>query len=174
MKFSRIVKKHRFLWLWLSLFLLIGFTSFRAQAAQGMTIANPRPLGAIYPIQDKNAPVLVSLAAIYTPTDTRESWSRMVCAGMTEGGCEYFKDNQAAVVWNEQSGNAASTTGLVAAATTIDDTHQVWKAQTTVFTKAPADKHAEEKTFDVYVLVQRGEDQKWYLDRVLVGPGIAR
>jgi hypothetical protein len=24
----------------------------------------------------------------------------------------------------------------------------------------------------VYILVERGADQKWYLDRVLIGPGI--
>jgi hypothetical protein len=174
MKLIAIVKKHKFLCLSITLFLVVGFTSFQVQAYQGRTIVDPKPLDTIYPIQDENAPVLVSLAAIYAPMDTQESWSRMVCAGMTEGGCAYFKANQATAVWNEQSGNAASSAGFVAATTTIDDTHQVWKAQTTVFTKGPADKYAKENTFDVYVLVQRGDDERWYLDRVLVGPGIAQ
>jgi hypothetical protein len=174
MKFTKIVKKHRILWLSISLFLIAGFTSIQVQAYQGRTIVDPRPLDVIYPIQDNNVPVLASLAAIYAPMDTQESWSRTVCAGMTEGGCAYFKANQAATVWNGQSGNAASTTGFVATTTTIDDTRQVWKVQITAFTEAPADKHARENTFDVYVLVQRGEDQKWYLDRVLVGPGVTR
>jgi len=174
MKFIEIVKEHKFLWLSITLFLVVGFTSFQVQAYQGMTIVDPEPLDTIHPIRDENAPVLVSLAAIYAPVDTQESWSRMVCAGMTEGGCAYFKANQASKVWNEQFGNAASTAGFVAATTTIDETHQVWKAQTTVFTKGPNDKHAKENTFDVYVLVQRGDDQKWYLDRVLVGPGITQ
>jgi hypothetical protein len=174
MKFIAIVKKRRFLWLFTALFLAAGFTSFQVQAYQGMTIVDPRPLDTIYPIQDKNAPALVALAAIYTPVDSQESWSRTVCAGMTEGGCDYFRTNQAAAVWNEQSGNAASTTRLMTTAAVIDDTHQLWKAQTTVFTQAPTDKHAKESIFDVYVLVQRAADQKWYLDRVLVGPGIAQ
>jgi hypothetical protein len=174
MKFIEIVKKHKFLWLSITLFLVVGFTSFQVHAYQGRTLADPQPLDVVYPIRDESAPALVSLAAIFAPTNTQQSWSEMVCAGMTEDGCDYFKANQAATIWNEQSGNAASTAGPVAAATTIDETHQVWKTQATVFVKSPSDKHSKQTTFDVYVLVQRGEDQKWYLDRVLVGPGIAR
>lgn len=173
MKLIEIVNSQKFLWLSIALSLVAAFTSIQVQAYQGRSIVDPRPVGVIYPIQSENASVLASLAAIYAPMDTQENWSRAVCAGMTQGGCDYFKANQADDIWHEQSGNAASTAGFVAATTTVDDTHQVWKAQTTVFTKGPDDKHALENTFDVYVLVQRGEDQKWYLDRILTGPGIA-
>jgi hypothetical protein len=174
MKFIEVVKNHKVLWMLIILFLLVGFTSVQVQAYQGRGIVDPKPLNTIYAIRDQNAPVMVSLAAIFSPTEVQESWSKIVCAGMTESGCNYFKMNQADTVWQEQLGNVASTAAFVATITTIDETHQVWKVELTIFTKGSNDKRAKENTFDVYVLVQRSNDQKWYLDRVLIGPGITQ
>ncbi len=128
----------------------------------------------IYPPAEmtQNAPALTSLAAMYTPMDTQEHWLKSVCAGMTKGGCDHFKENQAAEVWDEQLGNVGSSAGYISNTTVIDETHQVWTATTSIFTQGPNDQHSTEKSFDVHVLVERGADQKWYLDRVLFGPSI--
>ena len=143
--------------------------------AGGQTIVDPEPLDHIvYPPagMTENTPALTSLAVIYAPMDTQENWIKSVCVGMTKSGCDYFKDHQAAVVWDGQFGNIGSSAGYISNTTVIDDGHEVWTAATSIFTQSPNDKHSTEQTFDVYVLVERGADQKWYLDRVLIGPSI--
>lgn len=147
---------------------------YRAQA-RTMTVYDPKPLDMIvYPPAEmtQNTPALTSLAAMYAPMDSRESWIKSVCVGMTEGGCDYFKGHQAAAVWDGQLGNIGSSAGYISNTTVIDEDHEVWTAETSIFTQASNDKHSTEHTFDVYVLVERGADQKWYLDRVLIGPSI--
>lgn len=162
------------------LFLLVlvlgtaAIATFRVQAG-GHTIVNPKPLDyVVYPPAGttQNAPALTSLAAMYAPMSTQENWIQSVCVGMTEGGCDYFKAHQAAAVWDGQLGNIGSSTGYISNTTVVDDNHQVWIAATSIFTQGPNDKHSTEHTFDVYVLVERSADQKWYLDRVLIGPNI--
>jgi hypothetical protein len=163
-----------------TLFLLIlvfgtsAIASFRVQAG-GQTIVDPEPLNHIvYPPagMTQNAPALISLAAIYAPMDTQENWIKSVCVGMTKGGCDYFKAHQAAAVWHGQLGNIGSSAGYISNTTVVDEDHEVWTAATSIFTQGPNDKHSTEQTFDVYVLVARGADQNWYLDRVLIGPSI--
>ena len=163
-----------------TLFLLVvvcgtaAIAAFRVQAG-GQTIVDPEPLDHIvYPPAEmtQNTPALTSLAAMYAPMDTQENWMRSVCVGMTKGGCDYFKAHQAAAVWDGQLGNIGSSAGYISNTTVIDETHEVWTAATSIFTQGPNDKHSTEKTFDVYVLVERGANQKWYLDRVLIGPSI--
>ena len=163
-----------------TLFLLVlvfgttAIAAFKVQAG-GQTIVDPEPLDHIvYPPAEmtQNTPALTSLAALYTPMDTQESWIKSVCVGMTKGGCDYFKAHQAAAVWDGQLGNIGSSAGHISNTTVIDESHEVWTAGTSIFTQGPNDKHSTEKTFDVYVLVERGADQKWYLDRVLIGPSI--
>jgi len=159
------------------LFLVLGtaaIAAFRVQAG-GQTIVDPEPLDYIvYPPAEitQNDPALTSLAAMYAPMDNQENWIRSVCVGMTEGGCDYFKVHQAAAAWDGQLGNIGSSAGYISNTTVIDETHEVWTAATSIFTQGPNDNHSIEKNFDVYVLVERGADQKWYLDRVLIGPGI--
>jgi len=75
-------------------------------------------------------------------------------------------------VWSEQFGNIGSLVGYISKTTVIDGNHEVWTAATSIFTRGPNDKHSTEKNFDVHVLVERGADQKWYLDRILIGPSI--
>ena len=151
-----------------------AFVVYSARA-QATTVYDPKPLDTIvYPpaAMTQNDPALTSLAAMYTPMDTHEHWLNSVCAGMTKGGCDYFNENQAAEVWDEQLGNVGSSAGYISNTTVIDETHEVWTAATSIFTQGPNDQHSTEKSFEVYVLVERGADQKWYLDRVLSGPSI--
>jgi len=154
--------------------LITALVVYRAQA-RTITVYDPKPLNTIvYPPAEmtKNDPALHSLAAMYAPMDTRESWIKSVCVGMTAGGCDYFKAHQAAAIWDGQLGNIGSSAGYISNTTVIDQNHELWTAETSIFTQGPDDKHSTENTFDVYVLVERGADQKWYLDRVLIGPGI--
>ena len=163
-----------------TLFLLVlvlgsaAIATFRVHAG-GEAIVDPGPLDHItYPPAEltQNTPALTSLAAMYTPMDTQENWIRSVCVGMTDGGCDYFKAHQAAAIWDGQLGNIGSSAGYIFNTTVIDVNHEVWTAETSIFTQGPNDKHSTENTFDVYVLVERGADQMWYLDRVLIGPSI--
>lgn len=149
------------------LLLIVAVTSTAAHDNDNETI-NPEPLAKPIMVRDENAPALASIAALYAPTENKESWLQLVCAGMTDGGCMYFRDNQADAVWQGQHGNDASwVSGNISDTIVINETAQVWKAQTSVFTR-------EEKTFDVYVLVERGADGSWHLNRVLNAPGISQ
>lgn len=143
---------------------VIGYTV----KAHSNTVYDPVPLNTIYPIQDNSAMALMALAAMYAPMENEADWAQMVCIGMTEGGCAYFKENQAPALWQSQSGNIGSSSGgLLEDVTTIDDNTQVWRAKLTVFTPGA------ETTSDVYMLVRRETDGGWYLDRMLRAPGIS-
>ncbi len=135
--------------------------------AQSNTVYDPAPLDTIYPIKDDSARALVSLAAMYAPMESEAGWARLVCAGMTEGGCAYFKENQAPDLWQSQASNIGTSSGFIANIKTIDENTQLWKAQVTVFTPG------KETTSDVFALVKRDADGHWELDRILSGPGIA-
>ena len=135
--------------------------------AQRNTVYDPAPLDTIYPIQDDSARALVSLAAMYAPMENEVGWIKMVCIGMTEGGCAYFKNNQASDLWQSQSSNIGSSSGFIANVKTINEDAQVWKAQVTVFTPG------KETNSDVFALVRRDNDGRWYIDRILSGPGIS-
>jgi len=136
--------------------------------AQNNTVYDPVPLNIIYPIQDDSAPALMALAAMYAPMVNEVGWVKMVCTGMTEDGCSYFKDNQASDIWQSQSDNIGSSSGFIANVKTINNEDaQVWKARVTVFTPG------KETTSDVFALVRRNNDGRWYLDRILSGPGIS-
>src|SRR4026207_2219866 len=101
--------------------------------AQSNTVYDPTPLATIYPIQDDVAPALMALAAMYAPMYDEAGWIKMVCTGMTEGGCDYFRNNQASGLWQIQSGNIGSSSGgLLADVINIDEDAQFWKAQLTV------------------------------------------
>ena len=132
------------------------------------TIYNPTPLSTIYPIKDDSARALIALAAMYSPTENEEGWIRLICAGMTEGGCAYFKENQASEMRQSQLSNIGSSSGFIANVKTIDEDTQLWKAQVTVFTPG------KEMTSDVFALVKRDIDGSWRLDRIVSGPGISQ
>jgi hypothetical protein len=149
--------------------LIILATAFVSVAAQGnsdRTVVDPEPLENPVMVQDEHAPAMVSLSALYAPAEDREHWVKMVCTGMSAGGCDYFKSNQADSLWESQAEHDASSGGFIESVKDINDTSQVWHARVTVFAQG------NEVTSDVYVLVERGADGRWYLDRVLNGPGI--
>ena len=172
--FGPYYKRFFFAFSVVALSLTAAFVVYSARAGT-TTVYDPKSLDTIvYPPAEmtQNTPALTSLAAMYAPMDTRENWIKSVCVGMTAGGCDYFKAHQAAAVWDGQLGNIGSSAGYISNTTVIDENHEVWTAATSIFTQKPNDKHSTENTFDVYVLVERGADQKWYLDRVLIGPSI--
>ena len=123
-------------------------------------------LDTIYPIQDDSARALVALAAMYAPGENEDGWSKMVCAGMTEGGCAYFKENQASDLWQSQSSNIGSSSGFIANIQTLTEDTQLWRAQVTVFTPE------KETISEVFAILRQGSDGQWFLDRVLSGPGL--
>lgn len=125
---------------------------------------------------DENvSPVMVSVMSMYVPAPEEyvEGWLRSTCVGMTSGGCEYFKENQAQRLLAEVKDNIGSTSDSASEISKIDEDARVWKIRVTTFTKDAGDEHAEETISDVFALVRRGEDGKWYLDRVLSGRGIS-
>lgn len=146
--------------------LAIAFVTVAAQGNSYRTVVDPEPLKNPIMVQDEHAPAMVSLAALYAPAQDKEGWVRLVCAGMSAAGCDYFKSNQADSMWESQADHDASSGGFIESAKVINDNAQVWHAEVTVF----AEGH--EVTSDVFVLVERGADNRWYLNRVLYGPGI--
>jgi len=125
---------------------------------------------------DENvSPVMISVMSMYVPAPAEYvgGWLRSTCIGMTSGGCEYFKDNQAQRLLDEAKDNIGSTSNSASEISKIDEDTRVWKIRVTTFTKEAGDEHAEETSFDVFALVRRGEDRKWYLDRVLNGRGVS-
>jgi hypothetical protein len=135
--------------------------------AQANTSNDAVLLDAIYPIKDDSARALMTLAAMYGPTENKEGWTQMICTGMTEDGCAYFKNNQAADLWQSQSGNIGSSFSFIANVEMIAEDTQLWKVQLTIFTPG------KQTTSDVFAVMKRGSGGRWFLDRVLSGPGIA-
>jgi hypothetical protein len=125
---------------------------------------------------DENvSPVMISVTSMYVPAPAEhvEGWLRSTCVGMTSGGCEYFKDNQAQGLLDEVKDNIGSTSNSASEISKIDEDTRVWKIRVTTFTKDAAAEHSKEIVFDVFALVRRGENGKWYLDRVLNGRWIS-
>ena len=152
----------------LALLLILAALPAIAYTVKAQTNSNDAILlDTIYPIKDDSARALVALAAMYTPGENEAGWSKMVCTGMTEGGCAYFKENQASALWQSQSSNIGSSSGFIAHVQTLTEDTELWKAQVTVFTPG------KETNSDVFLLVRRGNDGQWFLDRVLSGPGIS-
>ena len=114
-------------------------------------------------------PATLSVAAMYAPNENYgvDYWRDLVCSGMTAGGCEYFKSNQASEMWESQIGHAADFVNSVTKVKTVNDSSEVWKAHLTIFITSK-----EKVEQDIFVLVERGVDDRWYLNRVLYSPGI--
>lgn len=149
--------------------LIIPAMAFVTVAAQGFnhqTIVDPEPLASPIMVQDESAPAMISISALYAPAENKDDWIRMVCTGMTAGGCDYFKSHQADSLWESQAGHDASSGGFIESVADINETSQVWHVVVTVFARD------SEVTSDVYVLVERGAGNRWHLNRVLYGPGI--
>ena len=153
----------------ISIALIILAAAFFSVAAQGnihRTVIDPEPLENPIMSQDEDGPAMISLAALYAPAEDKGNWIKMVCTGMSAGGCDYFKSNQADSLWESQAGHDASSGGFIESVKDLNETAQLWHAEVTVFAKG------SEVKSDVYVLVERGADDRWYLNRALYGPGI--
>ena len=163
------MKKYKFIALLFVLLVAITVSTIAVLGAgSGQTILDPKPLEDFSMIKDEHAPALLSIAALYAPMDNKDQWIKMVCVGMTAGGCDYFKSNQADAIWQSQAKHDGSSVGgNISDVTVINDTAQVWKAQVTIFS------NSEEVTSDIFILVERDTDG-WYLNRVLYGPGITQ
>ena len=136
-----------------------------AASSHGKETINPEPLENFSMVRDERAPGMVALAAMYSPFENKDHWIKFVCAGMTDGGCEFFKSNYADAIWESPVGHdGVSSGGFVADTTIINDTAQVWKMEMTIFSRSGEIKS------DVLVLVELGSDGNWYLNRVLHGP----
>ncbi len=146
--------------------LAAAFVTVAAQGNSSQTVVDPEPLENPIMVRDEHAPAMVSLAALYAPAEDKDGWIRLVCAGMSARGCDYFKSNQADGMWESQADHDASSGGFIESVKDINDTAQVWHAVVTVFAEG------NEVTSDVYLLVERGADNRWYLNRMLYGPGI--
>ena len=129
---------------------------------------DPQPMEVPIMARHESAPVMTAISAMYAPAENKEHWIRLVCSGMTEGGCEFFKSNLADSIWRSQANHDASSAGYIAdEVTVINDTTQLWRASLTIF------EGSDEVSSDVFLLSIRGNDGFWYLDRVLFGPGIS-
>jgi hypothetical protein len=148
-------------------FVLSVFTVFEL-SDKGVETIDPQPIIPPVMIRHESAPAMTSIAAMYAPAENKKHWIKLVCSGMTEGGCNYFKSNLADEMWESQSGHDASGGNLENDVTAIDETTQVWKANLSIF------KNHKETVSDVYLLVRHSSDGFWYLDRVLYGPGVAQ
>ena len=128
-----------------------------------------QPVSDLIMTRPEGAPAITALSALYAPAQEKQSWIDLVCSGMTDGGCDYFKTNLADPIWDTQANHDGTSAGYSPDNTTdIVEGTQVWKASLTVF-----DKPKRETTEDVFLLVERKPDGFWYLDRILYGPGIA-
>jgi len=150
--------------------MLIAALAILSVSAVGSRSANEVQLVSdLVTTRHESEPVMTSLAAMYAPAEDKTHWIDLVCAGMTEGGCEYFKANLADTMWDAQANHDGTSAGYSPDnATDIVEGTQVWKASLTVF-----DKPKHETTEDVFLMVERKPDGFWYLDRILYGPGIA-
>ena len=130
--------------------------------------SEPQPMSEPIITRHESAPVMTSLAAMYAPAEDKDHWIDLVCAGMTQGGCEFFKTSLADQLWEEQAGHDGTSAGYIADGTTdIMENTQVWKASLTII------DGSADVTSDAFMLVERGEDGFWYLDRIIHGPGIS-
>jgi len=152
--------------------LLITVASVAALAASGYRAEineDHEPLENPSMVQDESARALAALAILYAPNDDKDRWVKFVCNGMTDGGCEFFKNNHADAIWESPAGHdGVSSGGSLAEVITINDSAQVWHVQMTIFS------NSEEIKSDVFVLVERGANGNWVLNRVLYGPWISQ
>ena len=161
MKLSKILS--------LSLLLVgISLTVVFGVAAHGnKETVDPEPLNVAGMPQDEQARALMSLATAFAPNNDKDRWIEFACAGMTKDGCDFFKANQASAIWDGFAGqDGVSSGGSLVETITINDTVQLWKVHMII------SSGLKEIRSDVFVLVERGADGNWYLNRILYGPGI--
>ena len=151
------------------LLLLVGISLtvvFGVAAYGNQETVDPEPLNVAAMPHDEQARALMSLATAFAPNIDKAQWIEFACAGMTKGGCDFFRDNQASAIWDgfaRQSG--VSSGGSLVETIAISNTAQFWRVYMIISTGS------KEIRSDVHVLVERGADGSWYLNRILYGPG---
>ena len=118
----------------------------------------------------RTAPVGEALAAMYARAgfDQQSSWEGMICSGMTSGGCDYFKNHTADMLWSKNKDVVLSGVTLDDVAGGLADGSQVWKMTVTIY--QPGDPKGLAQ--DAYVHVVPDSVQGWLLNRVLYAPYI--
>jgi hypothetical protein len=123
------------------------------------------------PMRDssKYRPVLEALSLMYAPTpEDRAGWAETVCQRMTAGGCEYFMETQADLLWQNGQEVAFNSVTPAGVSAILPDGSQVWRAQVAVH------KDGIVIESDLYLHLVRDEAQDaWLLNRILYGPYIA-
>jgi len=121
----------------------------------------------------KYRPILGALSLMYAPTpEDRAGWAETVCQRMSAGGCAYFMDNQADLLWQNGQEVAFNSAIPVGVAATLPDGSQVWEAHISIF-NACAAKDCPAIESDLYLHIVHDETQDaWLLNRILYGPYI--
>ena len=150
--------------------LLIGISLtvvFGVTAHDNQATVDPEQLNVAAMPKHEQARALMSLATAFAPNTDKTQWIEFACAGMTKGGCDFFRVNQANAIWDSFAGqDGVSSGGLLVETVTMSNTAQFWRAQMII------SAGSKEIRSDVHVLVERGADGSWYLNRILYGPGI--
>jgi hypothetical protein len=100
-------------------------------------------------------PALMALATIYAPSGDQQTWEQAACLNMTQQGCELFKFYYSSAIW--KSGVQGTDTQFSEVADELEDGSQVWLCGTLINGAAQP----------VFIHVQKREDGKWYLERIL-------
>ena len=118
----------------------------------------------------KEVNVAAAIAGMYAPSPSggETLWSNSLCSEMSSGGCNYFRANEASMLWQKGQGDviegsAANFDGVVSS---LEDGSQVWKLTITLFTKSGS------PTYTVFAHVVRDNGGRWVLNRILYGPYI--
>jgi hypothetical protein len=149
---------------WLSMFIQIAPAQASPIASDGIGLDFP-----------KERHVLETISLIYAPMDNHSDWLDAVCENMTEGGCSYFTDDPASMLWETGQDVALNSAWPLGVVATLDDGSQVWKAAVAIY-KSCGDvalKDCPSIESDIYLHVVYDEAQdKWLLNRILYGPYI--
>lgn len=140
----------------LGLAILLGGGYFAWSSGLLNRIFNPSQNAVFTPAAE---PAIRSLRAFYSPDTTLEqsAWESLVCEGMTEQGCELFRNMYAPAIWKmAQTKPLSATAEYRLTAETLEDGSQIWKVRITTDTST-----------NIYIHVAQDEAGKWLLNRVL-------
>lgn len=100
----------------------------------------------------------------------QSEWLSIVCEQMTEGGCNYFTANEAAMAWAAQKELGITGAGInfEKKIVTLKDGLELWRLELVVFTLLDDGG----QTFDVYATVETANGSR-LIDRIVVAPGIS-
>jgi hypothetical protein len=118
----------------------------------------------------QKAQVGLALAGMYNRAgfDDKTNWENMICSGMTPGGCDYFKSNNADALWSNNADVALSVVTFEEQSTLADGS-QVWKMKIVTYQPGAQDGEVQH----AYVHVVPDSSKGWLLNRVLIAPYIA-